>query len=117
VTERTSLRSPPEIGPGTRPVTYLRVSVTERCGFRCFYCSPSREPAIAAEALSAADIERVVQVALRRLGVTHVRLTGGEPLERPDIVEIVRRLAGLGLLVQPQLPWHRIVATEPGDFL
>ena len=95
MTERTSLTSPPEIGPGTRPVTYLRVSVTERCTFRCLYCSPDGPPSQAAPTLSAPDIERLVRVA-RRVGITHVRLTGGEPLERPDILEVVRRIAGVG---------------------
>ncbi len=96
MSERTSLGSRPGTHPAARPVTYLRVSVTDRCGFRCFYCSPAEERSAAARALSPADIERVVRIS-QRLGVTHVRLTGGEPLERPDVVEIVRRLAGLGL--------------------
>jgi len=77
-------------------VRYLRVSVTERCTFRCLYCSPSEPPRAAAPQLSAQDIERVVRVA-RRSGVRHVRLTGGEPLERPDIIEIVARIGRLTL--------------------
>ena len=80
----------------TRPVTYLRVSVTDRCGLRCFYCSPAGVSSPAPPALSAGDIERVVSVA-QGLGITHVRLTGGEPLERRDIVDIVRRLVDLEL--------------------
>ena len=76
---------------------YLRVSLTERCSLRCLYCSPGQGARAAEGAvLSAEEIERVVGVA-RRLGVSHVRLTGGEPLERPEVVEVVARLAGLGL--------------------
>jgi len=96
VSDRTSLTSQSTRHPAARSVTYLRVSVTDRCGLRCFYCSPAGVGSPTPPALSAADIERVVHAA-QRLGVTHVRLTGGEPLERRDIVEIVGRLAALGL--------------------
>jgi cyclic pyranopterin phosphate synthase len=82
--------------PKARSLAYLRVSVTDACGLRCVYCSPPARPAAGGPRLSAGDIERVVRAA-RRLGVTHVRLTGGEPLERPDIVDVVGRIARLGL--------------------
>lgn len=84
-------------GRGGRPIKYLRVSLTERCRLRCLYCTGGYSEGAADGAdLSAEDIERVVTVA-HRLGVSHVRLTGGEPLERPEVVEIVARLGRLGL--------------------
>jgi GTP 3',8-cyclase len=74
----------------------LRVSVTDRCNIRCFYCMPEREVEFAAreEILSYEEIERFVGIAVR-LGVTKVRVTGGEPLVRKDLAELVRKLAAI----------------------
>ncbi|MFQ5667359.1 MAG: GTP 3',8-cyclase MoaA [Candidatus Binatia bacterium] len=78
-----------------RVVTYLRVSVTDRCNLRCFYCLP-RGCAVPgrAEQLSLAEIATVVRVAAR-LGVSKIRITGGEPLVRPGVIELVRTLREL----------------------
>src|SRR5271157_1172045 len=74
----------------------LRVSVTDRCNIRCFYCMPERDPAYVARAeiLSYEEIERFVTVAAG-LGVTRLRITGGEPLVRRDLPDLVRRLAAI----------------------
>ncbi len=74
----------------------LRLSVTDRCSLRCRYCMPADGLpwAPAASVLTAAEFERLVGIAAG-LGIEHVRLTGGEPLLRPDIVEIVERVAAL----------------------
>lgn len=73
----------------------LRVSVTDRCNLRCTYCMPL-EPVWfpRARILAYEEIERVVRLAAR-LGVRKVRLTGGEPLVRRDLPELVARLAGV----------------------
>jgi cyclic pyranopterin phosphate synthase len=83
-----------------RALRDLRVSVTDRCNFRCPYCMP-RELFGAdhaflprAELLSFEEITRVVTV-FARLGVAKVRLTGGEPLLRRDLPDLVRRLAAV----------------------
>jgi cyclic pyranopterin phosphate synthase len=80
----------------SRRLTYLRVSVTDRCNLRCTYCLPEdAEFSFGDRAfLSPAEIETVVG-ALVRLGIRRVRLTGGEPLVRRDILEIARRLKAL----------------------
>jgi cyclic pyranopterin phosphate synthase len=79
--------------PFGRRLEYLRLSVTDRCNFRCSYCLPDGCPRGAgAEPLSLAEIERLV-AAFASLGVWKVRLTGGEPTLRPDIAEIVRAVA------------------------
>ena len=77
-----------------RTINYLRISVTDRCNLRCVYCLPRGEIAWQPpEALlSAQEIIRVA-AGFARLGVSQVRLTGGEPLVRPDLLEIVRGLA------------------------
>jgi cyclic pyranopterin phosphate synthase len=69
----------------------LRVSITEKCSLRCTYCMPEEGlPAIPAdELLSAAEIVRVVALAVHELGVHEVRFTGGEPLMRRDLEQII----------------------------
>jgi len=70
----------------------LRVSITEKCSLRCTYCMPAEGlPAIPSdELLTASEIARLVGIGWRSLGVKEVRFTGGEPLTRGDLVEIVR---------------------------
>jgi cyclic pyranopterin phosphate synthase len=69
----------------------LRVSVTTACSLRCTYCMPAEGLPVLPrdELLSAAEIARLVAIGAERLGVREVRFTGGEPLTRGDIVEIV----------------------------
>jgi cyclic pyranopterin phosphate synthase len=81
-----------------RPLHDLRISVVDRCNFRCPYCMPEeRYPRdakflAARERLDPGEIERLARLFVK-LGVNKVRLTGGEPLLRRDLAEIVRRLA------------------------
>lgn len=79
-----------------RRIDYLRVSVTDRCDLRCRYCRPKDFDAYAepADWLMQAEITRVV-AAFARLGVARVRLTGGEPLLRRNLVDLVADLASL----------------------
>lgn len=74
-------------------IDYLRVSVTDRCNLRCIYCNPLDQQGLADRAalLSTDEICHVVRLCVQA-GVTRVRLTGGEPLVRPDIVGLVRKL-------------------------
>lgn len=74
----------------------LRISLTDRCSLRCTYCMPADGvPWLARESLlTTEELVRVARVAVS-LGVTRIRLTGGEPLLRPDVVEVVSRLARL----------------------
>ena len=75
-----------------RRISYLRVSVTERCDLRCRYCLPKGYSAPESPGwLTAPEIERLVRLFVS-VGVSHVRLTGGEPLVRPDLVEVAERL-------------------------
>src|SRR5690349_16049661 len=69
----------------------LRISVTETCSLRCTYCMPAEGlPSIPkADLLTAVEIARLVGLAGSELGVREVRFTGGEPLTRADLVEIV----------------------------
>src|SRR3954469_24127759 len=73
----------------------LRVSITEKCSLRCTYCMPAEGlPAIPRDdLLSATEIARLVGIGVRDLGIREVRFTGGEPLMRPDLAEIIGRSA------------------------
>jgi GTP 3',8-cyclase len=85
------------VDPFGRQISYLRVSVTDRCDFRCVYCM--KEDMIflpRAEILTLEELERVC-TAFVRLGVKKLRLTGGEPLVRRDIMKLFR---GLGRLIE-----------------
>lgn len=79
-----------------REIHYLRLSVSDRCDFRCFYCLPRgfRDFETPEEWLTSEEIERVV-AQFATLGVKHVRLTGGEPLVRRELEEIAHRIAVL----------------------
>ncbi len=83
-----------------RPMRDLRVSVTDRCNFRCVYCMPKevygRDHAFLprAEILDFEEIERIVRASVA-LGVRKVRLTGGEPLVRRNLERLIARLAGI----------------------
>jgi cyclic pyranopterin phosphate synthase len=80
--------SPLRDGQG-RAIAYLRLSLTERCNFRCSYCSPAVEERTPENALTREETARLVAV-FARLGVRRVRLTGGEPTLRRDLLDIVR---------------------------
>ncbi len=92
------------IDPFGRAITYLRISVTDRCNLRCVYCMPkeglSKIPPqagqwqVRSDQLSVEEIVRVVETAAKG-GVNRIRLTGGEPLVHPQVVEIVRRIASI----------------------
>jgi cyclic pyranopterin phosphate synthase len=77
-----------------RAIRDLRVSLTDRCNFRCFYCLPHGEPPIAPKEkmLSYEEIEYACDIFVS-LGIEKIRLTGGEPMMRRDIETIIQKLA------------------------
>ncbi|GGM89986.1 GTP 3',8-cyclase MoaA [Streptomyces fuscichromogenes] len=80
-----------------RVATDLRVSLTDRCNLRCTYCMPEEGLQWLAkpDLLTDDEIVRLIDIAVRLLGVEEVRFTGGEPLLRPGLVGIVQRVAAL----------------------
>ena len=81
------------IDPFGRTITYLRVSVTDRCDFRCVYCMAEDMTFLPkAEILSLEELDRLCG-AFVRLGVRKLRLTGGEPLVRKNVMSLVRALS------------------------
>ncbi|MDH3264006.1 MAG: GTP 3',8-cyclase MoaA [Paracoccaceae bacterium] len=84
---------PPMIDPFGRAISYLRVSVTDRCDFRCVYCMAEDMTFLPkAEVLSLEELDRLCS-AFVRLGVRKLRLTGGEPLVRRNIMSLFRSLS------------------------
>ncbi|MCY8836191.1 GTP 3',8-cyclase MoaA [Bacillus atrophaeus] len=82
-----------------RPLRDLRISVTDRCNFRCTYCMPAElfgpdYPFLKKEELlSFEELERLAKLFVSRFGVEKIRLTGGEPLMRKDMPELIKKLA------------------------
>jgi len=79
-----------------RQITYLRISLTDRCNLRCVYCMPAKGLSWIPnnQLVSDDEIIQVVQAAAN-LGITKIRLTGGEPLVRPGLVGLVRRIVSI----------------------
>jgi cyclic pyranopterin phosphate synthase len=91
---------PPLIDAHGRAIRYLRISVTDRCDLRCRYCMAEQMTFLPRSALLALEEIAVIAERFIARGVTKIRLSGGEPLVRRDIVELVRRLGrhvGAGL--------------------
>jgi len=91
----------------------LRISVTDRCNIRCFYCMPEDNPVFMArrQILTFEEIERFVRVAVR-LGINKIRLTGGEPLVRRDLPVLVRKLAAFAEITDLALTTNGILLPE-----
>jgi cyclic pyranopterin phosphate synthase len=82
----------PLIDQFNRRISYLRLSVTDRCDLRCSYCMPERQQFVPRkEVLSLEELHKLALGFIAR-GVTKIRLTGGEPLVRRDMIELVRAL-------------------------
>src|ERR1700723_4781007 len=100
-----------------RQITDLRVSVTDRCNFRCVYCrSANPENHVASsELLGWDEYGRLVRI-LVGLGIRKVRVTGGEPLVRPGVEDFVARLKAVGVQDLSMTTNGHLLA-EPGDKL
>ncbi len=102
------------IDPLGRRITYARVSLTEQCNLRCGYCYDSaKERPSGNDQLSLSDTLRLIK-ALASVGITKIRFTGGEPLVRPGIADLIRQTSGIegihtvalttnGLVLEPML--------------
>jgi GTP 3',8-cyclase len=88
----------PLVDPHGRTVRDLRISVTDRCNFRCRYCMPADglQWLDRADLLTYEEIERVARVCVERFGFDGIRITGGEPTVRAHLPVLVEKLAALG---------------------
>ena len=101
-----------------RVVTYLRVSVTDRCNLRCRYCMPLDGVRFkdASEVLSWDELLRVVRAAAS-LGVRRIRVTGGEPTTRPGLVDFVREVAGTAGIEDVSMTTNGMLLADMADDL
>jgi len=101
-----------------RPMRDLRISVTDRCNFRCTYCMPFDEYKWIerSEVLSFEEIERLVRLFLS-FGIQKVRLTGGEPLVRKDLHRLIARLSAVAGLPDISLTTNGALLAEQADAL
>ena len=97
------------IDPFGRSITYLRVSVTDRCDLRCVYCMAEDMTFLPrADLFSLEELDRLCGVFIR-LGTNKIRITGGEPLVRRDVVKLFRSL-GARLVRRPEQGLHELLS-------
>ncbi len=123
---KISTHSPPVADALERPLRDLRISVTDRCNLRCTYCMPravfdaNHSFLPRAELLSFEEIERLVKLFIQR-GVQKIRLTGGEPLLRRGIEQLIEKLARLqtpaGLPVEVALTTNGVLLSRKAQSL
>ncbi len=97
----------------SRPIDYLRISVTDRCNLRCIYCMPPEGVPLCSHSsiLRYEEIETIVRVAVA-WGIRRVRLTGGEPLVRQGIVDLVDRLANVPGIVDLSMTTNGVLLSR-----
>ena len=89
----------PLVDPYQRTVRDLRISITDRCNFRCTYCMPEEgmEWLPRDELLTYEELARVARICVERFGFESIRITGGEPTVRAHLPVLIRRLSELGV--------------------
>lgn len=101
-----------------RQLTYLRISVVDRCNLRCFYCMPEEGAGFERweKILTYEEIERLVQI-FSELGVSKVRITGGEPLARKDIDILINKIRRIGKIREIALSTNGILLKRMAKIL
>ncbi len=102
------------IDPFNRNLTYLRVSITDRCNLRCMYCMPSREliPWLThTQVLRYEEILRIIRIGVQ-LGITKIRVTGGEPLVRKGVYEFLSELGRIEGLTDISLTTNGVLLKD-----
>jgi cyclic pyranopterin phosphate synthase len=94
-----------------RTISYLRLSITDRCNLRCLYCMPSSSLVKYADLLSFEELLRIVGLAVG-MGMNKLRLTGGEPLVRNGVMDFIRSLAGIKGLEDIRLTTNGVLLHE-----
>jgi len=102
-----------------REINYLRISVTDRCNLRCAYCMPAEgiELMKHSQVLTLEDIAEVVKVGAEKFGINKVRLTGGEPLVRRGIVELVKMLRAIRSIEEITMTTNGILLAQNAQAL
>ena len=96
-----------------RRISYLRISVTDRCNFRCLYCMPEEGVSLKkhSEILSYDEITEIVKVGAK-LGLKKIRLTGGEPLVRKDLHKLVKLISSVNGIDEVALTTNGVLLSQ-----
>lgn len=96
-----------------RPITYVRLAVTDRCNLRCFYCMPAEgiKYLPRKELLTYEEMERLLRV-LATMGITKVRITGGEPFVRKDLISFLKRVTEIPGIKQVHITTNGVLTTQ-----
>jgi len=97
-----------------RDITYMRISITDECNLRCLYCMPDkRTDCISSntDLMSADEIVEITEAAVAA-GISKIRVTGGEPLIRPDVIDICRRISAIPGVKELALTTNGIMLAE-----
>lgn len=95
----------------SRTISYLRLSITDRCNLRCLYCMPSSSLVKCADLLSYEELLRIVGIAVD-MGMNKLRLTGGEPLVRKGVMDFISKLAEINGLEEIRLTTNGVLLHE-----
>lgn len=101
-----------------RTIDYLRISLTDRCNLRCIYCMPEEgvDQMSHDDILRIEEIERIVAVAAR-MGISRIRLTGGEPLVRKGVVDLVRSITNMPGIESVAMTTNGVLLPQVADEL
>jgi len=102
--------------PYGRPVANLRISITQRCNLNCFYCHREGEDDETSTEMTPDEIEKITKIAAS-FGIKKVKLTGGEPLLRKDVLEIVHRISSIPLVKEVAMTTNGIYLRKLAKFL
>ena len=96
-----------------RPINYLRLAVTDRCNLRCFYCMPEEgiKYLPKKELLTFEEIERLITM-MAQMGITKIRLTGGEPFVRTDLMELIRKMVAIDGILDIHLTTNGVLTAR-----
>lgn len=103
----------PLVDQYSRTISYLRLSITDRCNLRCLYCTPASNLVGCADLLRYEELLRIVNVAVD-MGMNKLRLTGGEPLVRSGVMDFIRSLAAIKGLEEIRLTTNGVLLMEKG---
>lgn len=97
-----------------RSISYLRLSVTDRCNLRCIYCMPQEGIRILPQRdiLTYDELVEIIATVAGPLGLKGIRITGGEPLVRGGILDLVRRLSAMGVIEDLSLTTNALLLTK-----
>nr|MDO8045714.1 GTP 3',8-cyclase MoaA [Candidatus Baldrarchaeota archaeon] len=104
------------IDPYGRPVNDIRISITQKCNLNCFYCHREGENEKTAKEMTPNEIKKIVEIAAK-LGIKRVKITGGEPLVRKDVTEIIEKISNIKGIVDVSLTTNGVLLAEYAEKL